>query len=83
MGTSEPVKHSIVPLGDNQTIRNPSVLIEADLFQRHEKERERSVGDGNMFNEQMEAFTKRNLTYEEDVLNAFWGILNRQPWRSF
>ncbi|KAH0524949.1 hypothetical protein TsFJ059_007387 [Trichoderma semiorbis] len=31
----------------------------------------------------MEAFSKRNLTFEEDVLNAFRGVLNRQPWRSF
>ncbi|KAL7906751.1 heterokaryon incompatibility protein domain-containing protein [Trichoderma velutinum] len=83
MGTSESVKHSMVPLGDNKTIRNTSVVIEADLFQRHEANIERGVGKGNMFDAQMEAFSKLDLTYEEDILNAFRGVLNRQPWRSF
>ncbi|KAK4075506.1 uncharacterized protein Triagg1_4627 [Trichoderma aggressivum f. europaeum] len=41
------------------------------------------VGSGNTFEAHMEAFSKRNLTYEVDVLNAFRGVLNRQPWRSF
>ncbi|RYP47531.1 hypothetical protein DL768_006408 [Monosporascus sp. mg162] len=82
MSSSESVNHSFTPLGgfDDVHIRNTSTVIHSSIFKaikKRENPLETTLG------EHMAEFTQRDLRYEEDILRAFRGILNRQPWQSF
>jgi hypothetical protein len=78
MSTFESANHSLAPMKDGRYIRNTSTSLGADLFQPGSLDPE----EGRTFRAHLSAFTARNLTNEEDILDAFRGILNRQIWWS-
>lgn len=78
MSTCESANHSLALMRERRYIRNTGTGLGADLFQPGSLEPE----EGTSFRAHLSAFTARNLTSEEDILNAFRGILNRQIWWS-
>jgi Heterokaryon incompatibility protein (HET) len=69
MSTSESMCGEVV---DSAATLNPSLLGAGEIASR--------LGS---FASHLTSYTARNLTYESDRLNAFRGILNRQPCSSF